>query len=51
MCNNLMLQQHFFVVVAPPHPPTIQMSIGSIYFHDILMSRFVKSQKPRKTTL
>ncbi len=24
-----------------PHPPTIQISIGGIYFNDILMGRFV----------
>ncbi len=29
--------------LAPPHPPTIQISIGGIYFNDILMSRFVIS--------
>ncbi len=54
-----MLQQHFFVVVvladalklsnhklAPPHPPTILISVGGIYFNDILMDRFVMSQHP-----
>ncbi len=29
-----------------PHSPTILISIGGIYFNNILMGRFVKSQTP-----
>ncbi len=31
-----------------PHPPTIRISVGGIYFNDILMGRFVTSQTPEK---
>ncbi len=37
--------------LAPPHPPTIRISIDRIYFNDILMGRFVISQTPGKKSV
>ncbi len=34
-----------------PHPPTIRISVGGIYFNDILVGRFVMSQHPEKSLL
>ncbi len=31
------------------HPPTIWISVGGIYFNDILVGRFVMSQHPEKS--
>ncbi len=34
-----------------PHPPTIQISVGGIYFNDILMGHFVISQTPENNAV
>ncbi len=34
-----------------PHPPTIRISVGGIYFNDILMGRFVISQTPENNAV
>ncbi len=37
--------------LAPPHPPTIRISVDGIYFNDILMGRFVMSQHPENNAV
>ncbi len=62
MCNNLTLQQHFFILVLSdalnqalnrpsPPPPTIRITVGGIYFNDILMGLFVISQTPESNAV
>ncbi len=35
----------------PSPPPTIRISVGGIYFNDILMNRFVISQTPESNAV
>ncbi len=37
--------------LTPPHPPVIQISVGGIYFNDILVGRFVISQTPENNAV